>query len=131
MPVEITQEFVMMLMEQNTSLTKQVAELTTLVETLTQTIQSLEKKSKNSSNSSKPTSSDGLNKPNKNRSLREKTNKKQGAQLGHEGHRLTITGESDEVKTLIPDRRKNCCAWKKCKGKACVSEKTIQSRYQY
>ena len=39
MPVEITQEFVMMLMEQNTSLTKQVAELTTLVETLTQTIQ--------------------------------------------------------------------------------------------
>lgn len=40
------------------------------------------------------------------------TNKKQGAQLGHEGHRLTITEKTDEVQTLIPDRCKNCCAWK-------------------
>ena len=97
-----------------------ITELTAQIEALTQTIKELtEKKNKNSSNSSKPPSSDGLNKPEKNKSLREKTNRKQGAQLGHEGHRLTITGKPDEVKTLIPDRCKNCPAWKKCKGKAC------------
>ena len=134
MPFEISEELIHYLMNQNKELMNQnaelsnqlsesidkITELTAQIEALTQTIKELtEKKNKNSSNSSKPPSSDGLNKPEKNKSLREKTNRKQGAQLGHEGHRLTITGKPDEVKTLIPDRCKNCPAWKKCKGKAC------------
>ena len=117
MQFEITDEFVRVLLEQNKkqseqisnlinqnkALSEQVSELTAQIEVLTQKIAELtEKKNKNSNNSSKPPSSDGLKKPNKKTSLREKTNRKQGGQKGHEGHNLEITGDPDVTISVIP-----------------------------
>lgn len=69
------------------ALTRQVEELTCQIRELT------EQKNKNSRNSSKPPSSDGLKKPNKNRSLREASDKKAGAQQGHSGNYLAMMGK--------------------------------------
>ena len=138
MPFEVSEEFIRYLMDQNQQLidqnnqlneniseaNKQIADLTAQIEALTQKIADLtEKKNKNSNNSSKPPSSDGLNKPNKKRSLREKTDKKQGGQPGHEGHHLEIIGEPDEVIELKPKQCQSCPNWENCKGNACIGEK--------
>ena len=100
MPVNITEEFVRQLMEQIDFLTKQNRTLTATVDSmnltiaeLNQTIRELkEQLNKNSKNSSKPPFSDGLKKPvvKKNRSLRESSGKKQGAQEGHDGVHLSV-----------------------------------------
>ena len=100
MPVNITEEFVRYLMEQNASLSDQVAELTATVKELNQTIKELkEQLNKNSKNSSKPPSSDGMKKRavNKNKSLRESSRKKQGAQEGHDGVHLSVISEPDHI----------------------------------
>ena len=112
MPVNITEEFVRYLMEQNASLSGQVAELTATVDSMNQTIAELnqtirelkEQLNKNSKNSSKPPSSDGLKKPavKKNKSLRESSGKKQGAQEGHDGVHLTCIKETrHEVDAVV------------------------------
>ena len=117
MPLKDQSEYINFLMEQNKTvlaqneeLTKTVAELTDKIEELTKKISELtEQKNKNSNNSSKPPSSDGLKKPNKDRSLREKSNKTQGGQPGHDDSRLKINKENpDEVKKLKPSRCKGC-----------------------
>ena len=132
MPLKDQSEYIHFLMEQNKTvlaqneeLTKTVAELTAKIEELTKKISELtEQKNKNSNNSSKPPSSYGLKKPNKDRSLREKSNKTQGGQPGHDDSRLKINKENpDEVKKLKPSRCKGCPNWERCKGTACAGEK--------
>lgn len=125
MPVNITEEFVRYLMEQNASLSEQVAELTATVKELNQTIRELkEQLNKNSKNSSKPPSSDGLKKPavNKNKSLRESSGKKQGAQEGHDGVHLSVISEPDHIKDHMHSDCGVCPYRAKCLSKACIKE---------
>jgi transposase len=62
----------------------------------------------NSSNSGKPPSSDGLNKPPRTSSLREKTGKKSGGQKGHKGQTLTRTATPDRVIDQYPGICPDC-----------------------
>jgi transposase len=71
-------------------LLKQIAELKAEVKELKSKLNS------DSSNSSQPPSLDGFKRNNK-KSLREKTDKKQGGQKGHTGHSLKMTDTPDEV----------------------------------
>ena len=132
MPVTITYEFVQQLMEQNALLLKQnenltasVAELTDTVGKLKQTIEELrEQLNKNSRNSSKPPSSDGLGKPTvkKDRSLREASGKKQGAQEGHEGVCLSIISNPDHTENHMHSDCEGCPYHDACLEKACIKE---------
>jgi len=121
----ITEEFVRNLIEQNSALIAQVADLTATVDSLTQTIKELQEQiNKNSKNSSKPPSSDGLKKPpvNKDRSLRGKSGKKQGAQDGHNGVHLSVLADPNEVKHHMHSDCSNCPYHDSCLEKACVKE---------
>jgi len=64
----------------------------------------------NSQNSGKPPSSDGLKKPTRVRSLREKSSKKTGGQKGHEGETLRQTAEPDEITDHYPTGCAECGA---------------------
>ena len=132
MPVNITEEFVRYLMEQNVSLSGQVAELTATVDIMNQTITELnqtikelkEQLNKNSKNSSKPPSSDGLKKPavKNNNSLRESSGKKQGAQEGHDGANLSVMSEPNHTKDHMHSDCTGCPHRAKCLDRACIKE---------
>jgi len=62
----------------------------------------------NSSNSGKPPSSDGLNKPPRTGSLREKTGKKTGGQKGHKGQTLAQSATPDQVVNHYPETCPHC-----------------------
>ena len=80
-------------------LTNTVKELVAYVEKQNEVIQNLSDKiNKNSDNSHQPPSSDGLNKkPRQTKSLRGKSDKKNGGQPGHKGHTLTQSNNVDKV----------------------------------
>ena len=98
------------------SLTEQVAKLTAQIEELTH--------KKNSNNSSKPPSEGRLEKPAP-KSLRGKSGKKQGGQLGHKGAGMKLGREPDRVEEHIPDKCKNCPRFGQCKMRCC------DTRYEY
>lgn len=129
MPINITEEFVRNLMEQNAALITQVANLSATVDSLQQTIKELQEQlNKNSKNSSKPPSSDGLKKPpvNKDKSLRGKSEKKQGAQDGHNGVYLSVLADPNEVKHHMHSDCTNCPYRDSCLEKACVKETRLE-----
>ena len=123
LPINITMEFVQQLMNQNTELINTVAELNQTIDELNQTIKELkEQLNKNSKNSSKPPSSDGLKKPNKDRSLRQKSGKKQGAQDGHDGVYLSVISNPDFIEKHMHSDCDGCPYRDSCLDKACVKE---------
>lgn len=66
---------------------------------------------KDSHNSSKPPSSDGLKRQlPRTRSLRRKTGKKPGGQLGHRGETLYLVAEPDAIDALVEHRPTVCAA---------------------
>ena len=71
---------------------------------------------KNSNNSSKPPSSDGYTKPAP-KSLREKSDKKPGAQNGHKGNSFKFTREPDEVREHRPCQCIGCPHAEECAGR--------------
>ena len=98
------------------ALTEQVAKLTARIEELTH--------KKNSNNSSKPPSENRLEKPAP-KSLRGKSEKKQGGQPGHKGAGMKLEREPDEIAEHIPDKCKNCPYFGQCTMKCC------DTRYEY
>lgn len=139
MPVNITEDFVRQLMAQVDFLTKQHNTLTATVVSMNQTINELdqtinelnqtikelkEQLNKNSKNSSKPPSSDGLKKPvvKKNRNLRESSEKKQGAQEGHDGVHLSVISNPDHTREHMHSDCTGCPYRTKCLDKACIRE---------
>jgi len=85
-----------------------------LILKLLERIEQLEKRlAKDSHNSSKPPSSDGLKRPNKTRSLKEKSNKKTGGQKGHNGSHLKMVAKPDH--TIIHELEKDCCCGRSLK----------------
>lgn len=125
LPINITMEFVHQLMDQNAALTKQVSEMNKTIKELNQTIKELQEQlNKNSKNSSKPPSSDGLKKPsvNKDRSLRQKSGKKQGAQEGHNGKYLAVIADPDFIEPHMHSDCESCPYHDNCLDKACIKE---------
>ncbi|HME83553.1 MAG TPA: IS66 family transposase [Roseiarcus sp.] len=64
----------------------------------------------NSSNSGKPPSSDGLKRPARVRSLREKSERKPGGQKGHKGETLRQSAEPDVIEDHFPAACAECGA---------------------
>jgi transposase len=113
----------------------QVAELQKVIDTQNESIRDMqatisrleetvriltEKLNKNSKNSSKPPSSDGLKKPAP-KSLRGKTNKKQGGQDGHHGTNLPKM-VPDRVIRCMPSKCDHCPKREECEKAAQVLE---------
>lgn len=86
---------------------ERIRQLEELVSQLSEQVKGLqEQQAKNSSNSSLPPSSDRFVRQKKARSLREKSGKPSGGQVGHRGSTLSMSQTPDEVLSLPPV---TCC----------------------
>ena len=93
--------------ERNAELEAENAALREQVRALLERVQELEARlAKDSHNSSKPPSSDGLKR--KTKSLRTKSGKKPGGQLGHRGETLHLVAVPDEVVEHRPSHCPQC-----------------------
>ena len=89
----------------------QIATLLVKVATLSAKVAELERRlGLNSSNSGKPPSSDGLKKPNRTRSLRERLGNKPGGQKGHPGETLRQSATPDQIIGHYPASCSGCGA---------------------
>lgn len=108
--------------------TDTIAEMSAKIDALQQTIKDLtERVNKNSRNSSKPPSSDGYQKPNP-KSLREKSEKKQGGQKGHPGNNMPLPHEPDDIKQHYPEKCLRCSHLAECVKDGTISA-CNESRY--
>jgi len=90
---------------------------------LKELVAQLEKRlGKNSQNSSKPPSTDGLKKPPRTTSLREKSDKKNGGQVGHFGKTLEKVSKPDHV---IKHPSPSCCNNCGCSREGALKVSTI------
>lgn len=90
---------------------------------LKERIAELEKRlGKNSKNSSKPPSTDGLNKPPRTTSLRGKSDKPNGGQVGHQGKTLEKVSKPDHV---IQHPTPSCCDHCGCSTSSAILVSTI------
>ncbi|HEV2459642.1 MAG TPA: IS66 family transposase [Ktedonobacterales bacterium] len=94
------EEEIAALRAENAALREQVQTLVAEVQTLR------ERLAKDSHNSSKPPASDGLAR--KTKSLRRKSGKKPGGQLGHRGHQVRLAQTPDTVVAHRPERCGTC-----------------------
>jgi transposase len=88
-----------MLVEQNNTLRLRIAQLESLLR------ETLDKLNKNSQNSSKPPSSDMVRKT---QSLRIRSGKKPGGQMGHKGTTLEMSNNPDHIEVHNPERCSHC-----------------------
>ena len=117
-PQEVTPEYINALLQTISRLVDEVTAQKEEIVSLNEKVKELEERlNKNSSNSSKPPSSDGYNKPSKNRSLRGKSGKKPGGQKGHKGHGMVLPHEPDEIIEQIPPQCIGCENRGTCAGK--------------
>lgn len=94
--MEALQQENIALRQENTDLKEKLAEALKKIAELEARI------NMNSSNSSKPPSSDGMKKPSRNRSLRQKSGRKPGGQTGHKGTGLPVPQKPDAVEACLP-----------------------------
>ncbi|MDO5131653.1 MAG: IS66 family transposase [Eubacteriales bacterium] len=92
---------------------------------LNQTIRELKEKiNKNSRNSSRPPSSDGMDKPPRQRSLRTSSGKPQGGQKDHPGASLKIdTSKPDKVVDHVASGCELCPHREKCRAEADITDR--------
>src|SRR5690242_16679964 len=113
----------MTLEERNAHLEAENARLREQVTALVARVQELEGRlAKDSRNSSKPPASDGLKR--KPKSLRQKSGKKPGGQLGHRGETLHLVAQPDEV---VEHRPRHC---PQCQTPLADAEVVLRERRQ-
>ena len=108
------------------ALKQENADLRQKLESALKRIAELEAKlNMNSANSSKPPSTDGMKKPNRNRSLRKKTGRKPGGQKGHKGSGLAMPVKADETKDCLPQ---DCLA---CPNRGACQFKVVDRHFVF
>jgi len=104
-------ELIRLFIKQEEIHAERINQLELTIQSLQLQVQSLQAKiqsiSKDSSNSSKPPSSD-LNKPQRNQSLREKSQRKSGGQNGHNGNTREQTDSPDKIVVCRPNVCNGC-----------------------
>jgi len=118
-------DIILLLQEHVRLLTTQVESLSAEVRTLSSRVIELESQlNTNSGNSSRPPSQDGYNKPCP-KSLRAKSGKSRGGQIGHKGSGLKLERTPDEVVEHKAEVCRNCGCDLSCVNCECVQTSNV------